>query len=272
MEFCSIDELLAECRRRQQSPETIAERQRWHAELVQCGTPIKQATTKGVNRFDSEKLKEAIQRVKNPTRHTGFRLTQSGDTRQEFPVKHADNWLQRYLALYAARDAANMTNPQGDAVASKLGGPLSLGLSEAISNKLSLGDTKAERRDTLRSAVDDVEDSTYGEAAMRGLKSSLPYILAGGLGGVAHSAVTPLSQFRQKGPQWDTRRALTEGAVGAGTGLGLAVLRPLLQKLILDNVSNKAKRKAIAIKADMPTATSLPFGDAVAAAIHPDAK
>lgn len=186
-------------------------------------------------------------------------------------TKQADSWLQRWLALHAARDAANMQNPAVDSVAAKLGGPLSLGLSEAISN-LSMGTSKRERKETLTDAVSEVEDDTYGQAALRGLKSSLPYALAGGAGGVLHSTLTPVKDAWKNGPHWDTRRAVIEGGTGAATGVGLAVLRPILQKLILDNVSDRAKRKAVAIKADAPMITSLPLGDMIAAGAHPDSK
>lgn len=185
-------------------------------------------------------------------------------------TKQADSWLQRWLALHAARDAANMQNPNTDAIAAKLGGPLSLGLSEAISN-LSMGSSKRERRETLEDAVSEVEDDTYSGAALRGLKSSLPYAIAGGVGGVAHSALTPVKDVWKNGPHWNPRRAAIEGGVGAAAGVGLAVLRPILQKLILDNVSSRAKRKAVAIKADMPMVTSLPLGDMIAAGAHPAA-
>ena len=185
-------------------------------------------------------------------------------------TKAADSWLERWLALHASRDAANMTNPTGDALAAKLGGPLSLGLSEAVNNHLSLGDTKRERRETLTDAVHDVEHESYGKAALGGLKRSLPYILAGGIGGVAESTLPPMSDLKQ-GLHWNGHDALVSGGVGAGAGLSLAVLRPLVQKLILDNVSRKSKSKAIEIKADMPTATSLPFGDMLAAGLHKEA-
>lgn len=176
--------------------------------------------------------------------------------------KRADSWLQRWLALHASRDAANMQHPTGDAIASKLGGPFSLGLGEAVGNALTLGRTRQQRHRNLERAVRNIEEKSYGEAASDGLKSSLPYAAVGAIGGAAHAAL-------DKG--LSLRDLIHGGAIGAGLGISAAVTRPLAQKAILDAVSRRAKRKAIAIKADSPISTSLPFGDIVAAAAHKEA-
>jgi hypothetical protein len=178
--------------------------------------------------------------------------------------KEADSWLQRWLSMFAARDAAHQADPTRDAITAKLtGGPIGMatGLTEAVNNQ-AMGDTPAERRDTMHAAVDDVKDDTYGGAFMRGLKSSPSYVLAGAAAGAGIPAITAAA----KGEGQSAARIGTGAGAGAATGLSLALLRPLLQKVILDRTSAKSQRKAIAMKAEHPILTALPFGDMVGAA------
>ena len=187
---------------------------------------------------------------------------------QETGVKFADSWLERWLALQATRDAANQAVPEKDALTSKfLGGPLSLGLAEAASNHLTLGDTVGERRKNLTSASQAVRYGSYPDALRRGLSTLPAYAGAGAVGGAGLSVGSDLYHGRPL----DGTGAVGHALAGAGVGSALSLARPVLQKLILDNVSNRARRKAIRIKADSPLITSLPFGDMTAAALHPHA-
>lgn len=189
-------------------------------------------------------------------------------------VKAADNFLQRWLALHAARDAANMEHPTGDAIGAKLGGPLSLGAGEALSNHLTLGNTFKKRHKTLTKAVENVEDEDYSDTLKRGLKSA-PTYAAVGAGAGALSALSPsLSEFKggQLSPHTETGPIVRRALLGALLGGGASMARPLLQKTVLDRVSPHAKRKAINIKAEHPTLTSLPGGDIAVAILHPGTK
>ncbi len=171
--------------------------------------------------------------------------------------KKADNWLQRYLAMHAATDAGHQADPVAEGITTKLlGGPLSLGLSQSINNHVILGDTPKKRRKALWQAVLGVEDESYPDAARRGLKTVPTYAaIGGGIGAaVPYLMGKPMSTVG------------TSGVGGATVGASLAMLRPLLQRAILGNVSRQAKRDAINAKADSPTLTSLPFGNAIAAA------
>lgn len=177
--------------------------------------------------------------------------------------KQADSWLERWLAMFAARDAAHQADPARDATTTKLLAPLMpLGVPEAINNHTILGNTAGERRDAMRDAVQDVKDDTYGGALMRGLRSAPSYVLAGGLVGAASPAVTAAI----KGTPQSGRAIGTGALTGAGAGVLLALLRPVLQKAILENTSNKAQRKAIDMKAENPVLTALPLGDMIGAA------
>lgn len=189
-------------------------------------------------------------------------------------TKRADNFLQRWLSLHAARDAANMEHPTGDAISAKLGGPLSLGAGEAISNRLTLGSTFKKRHKTLTKAVENVEDEDYGDTLKRGLKSA-PTYAAVGAGAGALSALAPsLGELRQGqiSPHTETGPIARRALIGALLGGGASMARPLLQKAVLDRASHHAKRKAINIKAEHPTLTSLPGGDIAAALLHPGTK
>ncbi len=178
-------------------------------------------------------------------------------------TKAASSWLGRWLSMFAARDAAHQADPTRDSLATKLlGGPASLGLSEAINNHAIMGATPAERRESMQSAVDDVKDESYGDAFLRGLKSSPSYVLAGAGMGAATPALT---SALKKEPISGTK-SLQGAGVGAASGLALSVLRPLLQRAILGNTSRKSQRQAIAVKAENPVLTALPFGDMIGAA------
>lgn len=177
--------------------------------------------------------------------------------------KKADSWLQRWLSMFAARDAAHQADPTRDAATTKLLSPLTpFGVPEAINNHAILGSTPAERREAMHDAVRDVKDDTYTGAFLRGLKSSPSYVLAGaGVG-----ALTPaVKSWAANRPQ-DLRGIGLGAGAGAATGLTLSLLRPVIQKLILDNTSAKAQRKAIEMKAEHPVLTALPLGDMIGAA------
>jgi HPt (histidine-containing phosphotransfer) domain-containing protein len=182
----------------------------------------------------------------------------------ELLTKQSDSWLERWLAMFAARDAAHQADPVTDAVNTKLtGGPVGAvtGLTEMANNQ-SMGATPAQRASAMVNAVEDVKDEGYGSAFMRGLKASPSYIIAGAGAGAALPAARSL--FRGEAP---SAGGMATGALtGAGTGLALSVLRPLLHKAILGNTSDKAQRKAIAMKANHPLLTALPLGDVIGAA------
>jgi hypothetical protein len=171
-------------------------------------------------------------------------------------------WLERWLSMYAARDAAHQADPSKDALGTKLlGGPLSMGLSEAINNHAIMGNTAEERADSMHEAARDVKQEGYGDSLLRGLKSSPSYI---GIGAAAGAGV-PALQAHLKGQPIDAGKLLSGAGIGAASGLGLSLLRPLLQRAVLGNVSRKALHQGIKTKAENPVLTALPFGDVIGA-------
>ena len=176
-------------------------------------------------------------------------------------VKQA-TWLERWLSMYAARDAAHQADPSKDALGTKLlGGPLSMGLSEAINNQAIMGKTPEQRAEAMHDAARDVKAESYPESLLRGLKSSPTYV---GVGAAAGAGL-PALMDKLHGQNFDADKALTGAGVGAAGGLGLAVLRPLIQRAILGNVSRKALHRGIKTKAENPTLTALPLGDMIGA-------
>lgn len=172
------------------------------------------------------------------------------------------NWLERWLSMYAARDAAHQAEPNKDALGTKLlGGPLSMGLSEAINNHAIMGSTPERRSDAMHEAARDVKQESYGDSLMRGLKSSPSYI---GIGAAAGAGI-PALQSHMSGQRIDTGKLLSGAGIGAVSGLGLALLRPLIQRAVLGNVSRKSLHRAIKTKSENPVLTALPFGDVIGA-------
>jgi hypothetical protein len=181
--------------------------------------------------------------------------------KQEEQEKQA-SWLERWLSMYAARDAAHQADPTKDALGTKLlGGPLSMGLSEAINNHAILGNTTSERADAMHEAARDVKDEGYGDSLMRGLKASPSYI---GVGAAAGAGI-PALQAHLKGEPIDAGKLLGGAGIGAAGGLGLSLLRPLIQRAVLGNVSRKSLNRAIKTKSENPVLTALPFGDVIGA-------
>jgi hypothetical protein len=177
-------------------------------------------------------------------------------------IEKTASWLERYLSMFAARDAAHQADPAKDALGTKLlGGPLSMGLSEAINNRAILGNTPEQREESMHEAADEVKQESYTDSVLRGLKSSPAYI---GIGAAAGAGIPALTD-RFHGRPVDAGKLLGGAGIGAAGGLGLAVLRPLIQRAVLGNVSNKALRKAIETKANNPTLTALPLGDVIGA-------
>ena len=173
------------------------------------------------------------------------------------------SWLERYLSMFAARDAAHQADPAKDAIGTKLlGGPLSMGLSEALANHHILGNSPEERSDSMHAAVKDVQDESYPESLLRGLKASPAYIGVG----AATGAALPALMNRLHDKPVDTGKMMGGALTGAAGGLGLSVLRPLIQRAVLGNVSRKALHKGIETKAENPILTALPFGDMIGAA------
>ena len=182
--------------------------------------------------------------------------------KKEEEQEKSATWLERWLSMYAARDAAHQANPTKDALGTKLlGGPLSMGLSEAINNSAIMGRTPEDRADAMHEAAADVKDESYGDSLMRGLKSSPAYI---GIGAAAGAGI-PALQSHLKGQPVDTGKLLGGAGIGAASGLGLSLLRPLIQRAVLGNVSRKALNRAIKTKSENPVLTALPFGDVIGA-------
>jgi len=173
-------------------------------------------------------------------------------------VTKTASWLERYLSMFAARDAAHQADPTRDALSTKLlGGPLSMGLSEMLNNRVILGATPGARSRAMHEAARDVKAESYPETLMRGLKSSPSYM---GVGAAAGAGI-PVLTSKLRGQPVDGTRALYGAGIGAAGGLGLALLRPLIQKAILGSVSRASLHRGIATKARNPTWTALPLGD-----------
>jgi hypothetical protein len=181
---------------------------------------------------------------------------------EEVEQEKQATWLERWLSMYAARDAAHQADPARDSIGTKLlGGPLSLGLSEAVNNRLILGATPEERSDAMHDAAQDVKDESYPQSMLRGLKSSPAYI---GVGAAAGAGIPALADKLHGNPV-NSGKMMSGAGIGAASGLGLALLRPVLQRAILGNVSRKALNRAIETKSQNPTLTALPLGDVIGA-------
>lgn len=182
--------------------------------------------------------------------------------KQEEQEEKKASWLERWLSMYAARDAAHQADPTKDALGTKLlGGPLSLGLSEAINNQAIMGRTPAQRSESMHEAAKDVKAESYPESLLRGLKSSPSYI---GIGALAGAGI-PALKSHLAGQPVDTGKLLGGAGIGAASGLGLSLLRPLIQRAVLGNVSRKSLHRAIKTKSENPVLTALPFGDVIGA-------
>ena len=194
----------------------------------------------------------------------------SKKTKKGGPARDSSSWLGRYLSAKALRQQARNENPNmalatapGSVAASTLAlAPVGLAANEIISNQLTMPTVRKGKKN-LTDAERTIQERTWGEQLLSGLKQSLGWglggALGGGLSGAAYSKLT--------GKPIDPASVALWAAVGGGSAGATPVVSSIINKIIVDKMSTKSDReRAKDYVAKHPNTTSIPLGDIIGAA------